>query len=68
MAKNIQKIKPKPKQTVNSKNCSCVNVSLCITGVHDIAQNGSDNFRSYPSGKHYCSDAVHCRGRISVNV
>ena len=39
----------------------CVCIALCTTVVHNIAQNRSDNFPSYPPDNHHCSDYVYLR-------
>jgi len=36
-------------------------ISLCITVVHNTAQNSSDNFPSCPPDNHHCSDDVYWR-------
>jgi len=53
------KPEPRPKPTVNCKNCLRVCISLCTTVVHNITQNSSDKFPSYAPDNHHCSDAVH---------
>jgi len=39
----------------------CVCIALCTTVAHNIAQNRSDNFPSYPPNNHHCSDDVCLR-------
>jgi len=39
----------------------CVCIALCTIVAHNIAQNRRDNFPSYPSGNHHCSDDVCLR-------
>ena len=39
----------------------CVCIALCTIVAHNIAQNRSDNFPSYPPDNHHCSDDVYLR-------
>jgi len=39
----------------------CVCIALCTIVAHNIAQNRPDNFLSYPTDKHHCSDNVYLR-------
>ena len=36
-------------------------IALCTIVAHNIAQNRSDNFLSYPPDNHHCSDDVYLR-------
>jgi len=40
---------------------SCVCIALCTIVVHNTAKNRSDNFPSYASDNHHCSDDVYLR-------
>ena len=57
-----RKVAQKP--TFLFKNCSHVCISLCITAIHNTAQNSSDNFPFYPPDNHHISDDVHCRAKV----
>jgi len=57
------KNKPKPKPTLNCKNCSYVR--FIVHKYHtkcSIAQNSSDNFPCYPPDNHHNSDDVYYMG------
>jgi len=58
--KKHTKSKPKPKPTVNCKNCSYVYAYHCA--LYNTAQNSSDNLSSYPPDNREYSDLVYCRG------
>ena len=39
----------------------CVCIALCTTAAHNIAQKRPDNFPSYPSDNHHCSNDVYLK-------
>ena len=46
----------------------CVRVSLCTTVLHDIVQNSSNNFPSYPPDNHHNSAEVYWRAGGAKNI
>jgi len=63
---NLKKCtKTKSKPTIIFKNCSHACVSLHTTVIHNMAQNSSDNFPSYPTDNQHSSDNVYLKAEGS---
>ena len=57
------------RQNPTQRTVKCVHFTVHIVA-HNIAQNRSDNFPSYPPDNHHCSDDVYLRerGNKSTNI
>ena len=53
--------KTKSRKLLNLFICVCI--ALCSTVAHNITQNRPDNFPSYPSDNHHCSEP--CLGQCT---